>query len=234
MSRPIAALLLCLAVAAPSSAPAEKLPGDGVRMVLEGPATPYAAVRYEVAFRRGTVIAEVDKAFAAGFGSRGEVGLLSRDDLGALLDALEALGGFTLRSQTDAAPRTVWRIDLRRGTRHHHIRVHDPERIADGRYRALIERVRELVERTVGPVPYRDGMLLDAEYGRLRLRSTPRATLMVDDVPMPGTTPIDDLRLTAGAHELKLTPVGGDPGDPHVYVVKIVVGKTTSLTVELR
>lgn len=232
MPRLVIVLLFVLAGVAPAGPAAAELTGDGVRMVLTGPATPYAEVRYEVAFRRGTVIAEVDKAFAAGFGERGEVGLLSRDDLEALLDGVEAMGGFTLRSRTGAAPRTAWHIELRRGTRRHSLRVHDPERLADGRYRALIERVRGAVERTVGPVPYRDGLLLDSEYGRLRLRSTPAATVAVDGVPVPGVTPMNELRLTAGEHRLELTPVAG--GEPHVYEVRVVVGKTTSLTVELR
>ncbi len=221
--------LVALLLAAPAAA---GLPGDGVRLVLSGPATPYAEVRYEVSYRRGTVVAEVDKTFAKGFGRRGEVGLLGRSDLGALLDEVTALGGFTLRDRTGETPRTVWRISTRHGDKRHRFVVHDPERIADGRYRALIERVRGLVDRTVGPVPYRDGLLLDDEYGSLRLRSTPRATLAVDGVPWPGTTPMNDVRLPAGTHTLSLTPVGG--GEAHTYDVQIVVGKTTSLTVELR
>lgn len=229
VARRLLAVTALLALVGPAAA---ELPGDGVRLVLSGPATPYAEVRYEVSYRRGTVVAEVDKTFAAGFGHRGEVGLLGRGDLSALLDGITALGGFTLRDHTTKAPRTVWRIETRHGNKRHRLVVHDPERIADGRYRALIERVRGLVDTTVGQVPYRDGLLLDGEYGRLRLRSTPRATLSVDGVPWPGTTPMNDVRLPAGTHTLALSPVEG--GEPHTYEVQIVVGKTTSLTVELR
>lgn len=227
-------ILCCLALFAFAAAARAEPPGDGVRVRLTGPATPYAEVRYEVAFRRGTVIAEVDKAFAADFGHRGEVGLLARSDLGALLDAVEALGGFTLRSRTHADPRTVWRIEARRGQQTHSITVHDPETISDGRYLAVIDRVRGLVEQTVGPVPFRDGMLLPAEYGTLRLRTTPKATLAVDGVPWAGTTPMNEVRLPAGRHTLALTPVGGEEHEPHVYEVQIEVGKTTSLVVELK
>ncbi len=225
-------LAFCLTLAALAGAAAAAPPGDGVRLRLTGPATPYAEVTYAVAFRRGAVIAEVDKALAAGFGRRGEVGLLTRDDLSGLLDAVEALGAFTLRDRTHADPRTVWRIETRRGQKAHTVVVHDPERGADGRYRALIERVRGLVEQTVGPVPWRDAMLLPEEFGRLRLRSTPKATLTIDGVPWPGTTPMNDVRLTGGAHRLELTPVGG--GEPHVYDVRVEIGKTTSLVVELK
>lgn len=227
-------ILCCLALLALAAAARAEPPGDGVRLRLSGPATPYAEVRYEVAFRRGTVIAEADKVFAADFGRRGEVGLLTRGDLGALLDAVEALGGFTLRSRTPAAPRTVWRIEARRGQKAHSFTVHDPETIDDGRYMAVIERVRGLVEQTVGEVPFRDGMLLPAEYGILRLRATPEATLAVDGVPWAGTTPMNEVRLPAGRHTLALTPVGAADDEPHVYEVQIEVGKTTSLVVELK
>lgn len=220
----LSALLASSAGAAPD--------GDGVRLVLSGPATPYARVEYEVAAKRGAVVAGVDKVFAADFGRRGEVGLLPRGDLSALLDELEALGGFALSDHTSPRPRTVWRIEARRGAKRHTITVHDPERLADGRYRALIERVRGLVEATVGPVPYRDALLLPGEFGRLRVRSTPRGTLTVDGVPIAGETPVDDLRLPVGRHRVELTPLAG--GEPHPYDVQIEAGRTTSLVVELR
>lgn len=224
-------LLLAAAVLLAAPAAAE-LPGDGVRLLLGGPATPYAAVRYEVSYRRGTVVAEVDKRFADGFGHRGEVGLLAKGDLEALMDEVEALGGFTLRGHSHADPRTVWQVETRRGAKRHRFVVHDPERLADARYRSLIDRVRTRVRLTVGAVPYRDRLLLDGEYGRLRLRARPRATLAVDGVPWPGTTPMNDVRLPAGTHTLALTPVEG--GEAHTYEVQIVVGKTTSLNVELK
>lgn len=222
----LAALLLTLA------APARADDADHVRLTLSGPATPYAAVTWEVARERGAVVVGLEKRFAPGFGHRAEVGLLTDADLNALLDALAALGAFTLPARTVETPRTVYTLSIQQGRRRHRVTVHDPEWSPDPRARAVFARIRAAVAAHTDPIPFRDALVLPGEYGTLHLRATPPATVALDGVPLEGRTPITDLRLTTGRHRLTLTPLSG--GEARDYDVTIEPGKTTSLVVELR
>jgi hypothetical protein len=206
--------------------------GDGVRMVLRGPATPYDNVRYEVAERRGAVAASVTKTFAADFGFREEVGLLTAADFAALLADLEALGALDLPSTPGTAHRVGYEIDVRRGARKHHLVVYDPELLPDARYRQLVARIRAAVEASAGSIPFRDQTLLPAESGLLTIQSEPRARVEIDGVRQDEPTPIDGLPLPAGTHTVRLVAL--DAPLDRTYQVKVEVGKTTRLAVDLR
>lgn len=215
----------------PFAAPAADLEA-GVRVTLTGPGTPYAEVVHEVGRRHGTVVVSVRKTFAAGFGHRDEVGLLTDDDLEALLDGLVALGAFELASSPRKDHRARHRVEIAWKGRHHVFEVDDPELQADERYGRLITRVRAAVGHAAGVVPFQDAMLLPEEAGRLNIVADPPARARIDGVVIEGTTPLGGLRLPAGSHRVELTPVGGGPA--RTYDVKIEVGKTTNLTVNLR
>ena len=58
------------------------------------------------------------------------------------------------------------------------------------------------------------------------------ATVRLGGAPLPGQTPITDLRLPQGTHEVEL--LSSETGSVHRYEVKIEAGKTTSLVVDLR
>lgn len=220
--------LLSLLMAAPATA-AEV---DEVRLELTGSATPYARVTYEVATRRGAIVVGVRKAFADGFGHRDEVGLTTADELDALLAELDAMGAFALPPRVVDGPRARWTMTVQRGAKRRVLRMDDPGLTDDLRYRALIDRIIAAVNTEVDPILFRDPMLLPSEAGRLRLSSRPPARVSIDGLPLDGQTPMTDLRLPVGAHQILLTPVSG--GEPHPYTVRIEAGKTTSLAVELR
>lgn len=205
---------------------------DHVRLTLTGPAVPYASIVHDLARERGAVVATVTKRFADGFGHRSEVGLLTDRDLTQLLTELTALGAFTLPPRTTRAPRTIYTLSIRRGDRHRTLTVHDPEWSPETRHRALFDRIRAASAAHTDPIPFRDALLLPHEAGTLWVRSTPPATVALDGVPLPGGTPMTDLRVTAGPHRLTLTPIGG--GEPRDYDITIRAGKTTSLTLDLR
>lgn len=228
LHRLVCVLLLCLAptaYAAPGGA-------DQVRLELSGSATPYAKVTYEVAPRRGAVIVGVRKAFAEGFGHRDEVGLLTAEDLDALLAELDAMGAFALPPRTSKSRRARWTLTIRWGDKRRVLTIDDPGLADDLRYRALVDRVVMAVEAELDPILFRDPMLLPGEAGRLRLSARPPARVAINGLPVEGKTPMNDLRLPVGTHTITLTPVSG--GDAHPYEVRIEAGKTTSLAVELR
>ncbi len=220
-------LILLFLVAAPAFA-AE---GDGVRVSMSGASTPYAVVEFAVVEKRGTVVAEVIKTYAADFGRDERVGLLPRDEYDALVGALERLGAYTLPDAVAKAPRVTWQVEARRAGRGHRFRVTDPELLDDRRYAALLARVAAVVAEHAGAVPFRDRMLLPSEAGRLEVRATPRARVWLDEVALPGWTPIPDLRVAAGRHRLRLV---SETGVAREYEVKVDVGGTTSLSVELK
>ncbi len=206
--------------------------GDGVRVVLTGPATPYAAVRYAVEERRGTIAASVSKTFADDFGLREEVGLLTAGDFAALLAELEGLGAFTLPSTTARAARARYEVEVRRAGRRHAFTVHDPALLPDARYRQLIARVRGAVEATAGAIAFRDPLLLPGEAGLLTLQSRPRARVEINGVAHGETTPLDALPLPVGTHTVRLVAL--DEPLERTYEVKVEAGKTTRLVVDLR
>lgn len=215
-----------------AGAPAAAAEGDAVRVTLTGPGTPYASVRYEIEERRGTVSASVTKVFAGDFGFEEKVGLLPSTDFEALLGELEALQAFTLPSTRGPARRARYLIEVRRGSRSHRIEVHDPAQLPDGRYRALIDRVRSVTRTVAGRIPFRDAMLLPAEAGLLRIRSRPAARVTIDGLQYGETTPVEGLPLPAGRHTVRLTAV--DEPLERTYEIRIEAGKTTRLAVDLR
>ncbi len=205
--------------------------GDGVRVVLSGGATPYERVEFAIVEKRGTVVAEVVKTYAAEFGRDERVGLLPRDEYGTLLAALERLGLFTLQERTDPRARVTYEVIAQQGKRRHRFRVADPELLDDPRYSSLLARIQATVAEHAGAVRFHDRMLLPSESGRLRVVSTPRAVVWLDDVALQGWTPLKRLRVPVGKHRLRLVSEAGLTRD---YEVKIEVGRTTSLVVDLK
>jgi hypothetical protein len=222
-------LLLLMLLVPRTSAAAE---GDAVRVVLTGPATPYASVRYAVEERRGAVSASVTKTFADDFGFREEVGLLTAGDFAALFADLEGLGAFALPSTSGKATQARYEVEVRRGGRRHAFTVHDPALLPDARYRQLVARVRAAVEASAGTIPFRDPLLLPNEAGLLTLQSRPRARVEIDGVAHGETTPLDALPLPAGTHTVRLVAL--DEPLERTYEVKVEAGKTTRLVVDLR
>ena len=91
-------------------APAGAL-ADHLRVVLEGPATPFARVEHVVERQAGAVVVRVGQHFAADFGRREAVGLLTEDDFAGLVARLDALGAFALSSARGPGARSTWTVD---------------------------------------------------------------------------------------------------------------------------
>lgn len=211
---------------------------DGVRVTLTGPAVPHAEVVYEVLAERGTVTVGVTRRFAADFGKSTEVALLPRADLDALMARLAGMGLFELTHSDAPRARVRVRIEARRGAKTVDATVADPERTDVGHARLEAERgqlfldvVRAVVRAHTPPYTFSDPMLLPTEAGRLRVRSRPAARVSLDGVRLEARTPINSLRVPAGAHTLMLET---DAGLVRRYDVKVEAGKTTSIDVELR
>ena len=204
---------------------------DGVRLRLEGAGVPYVSVEYVLAEKRGTVVAESNKRFAQRFGHQEVVAVLTRADLDALLDALEADGIWALRTRKGVRPVTRWTIDITRGARKHQVIVDDPALRLDGRHLRVIDRVRARVQAAVPPRIFQDPMLLPSEGGTLNLRTLPIARVRLDGVLLPISTPIKGLRVQAGRHTLEFLPSTGGPATP--YNIAVEAGRATSLNLKL-
>jgi len=204
----------------------------GIRLEISGPAVPYETVTYAIERKRGTVVVTVSKRFARPFGGRDEVGLLTEEAWTAFTKAMDRRNVFTLPSVARPGARATVRLKVEWAGRTHRFTVDDPSRLLDRRYAAVIDLVRGLAHDRVGPVEFRDVMLLASEAGRLRVVSDPRATVTLDGVPLGLKTPVFGIRVAAGSHELRLTPLRGGPVYP--YSVKVEPGKTTLLSVELK
>lgn len=204
---------------------------DGVRLTLEGVTVPYAQVEYVLAEKRGTVVAESNKRFAARFGRQEVVAVLTRADLDGLLDRLARDGIWTLRTRRAVHSQTRWTIEVTRGDRRHAVVVDDPETRLDGRHLRIIERVRARVNAAVPQRRFQDPMLLPKEGGTLNLRTLPIARVRLDGVWLPTPTPIRGLRVQAGRHRLEFLPLAG--GAPTPYDIAVEAGRATSLNLKL-
>lgn len=214
-----------------SLATAHAADGDGVRLSMSGSATPYARVEFALVEKRGTVVAEVVKTFAAGFGREERVGLVPRDEYRATFAALAGMGVFTLPTATGRPDSGVtWTVEARRGATVHTFSVDDPQLKRDARYADVLAKVRAVVTGHAGQIPFRDRMLLPSEAGLLEVKATPRARVWLDGVEQVGWTPLK-ARVAGGGHRIRLVSEAGLTRD---YEVKVDVGRTTSLSVELK
>ncbi|MEZ4470057.1 MAG: hypothetical protein R3F60_04460 [bacterium] len=205
---------------------------DHLRVTLTGPATPFARVEHVVERTAGAVVVRVGQHFAADFGRREAVGLLTEDDFAGLVARLDALDAFKLRSAETPSARSTWIVELEAGDRRHTFRVSDPHDRPRGEHLAVIHAIRGAVEAQTGALPYEDPFLLKEEAGVLQVFTDVQARLKVDGLWIRGRTPVRGLRLAAGPHALELWPDGG--AGAHPYDIKIDAGRTTTLRVELR
>lgn len=203
-----------------------------VSVEASGPAVPCARVEHVIERSQGTWVARISKALVEGFGRTEGVGLLTDESWLALVAQLDALGAFSLTTENLAKARIRYRVRLEVGDRHHTFEVGDPGRLPDGRHLAVIELVQRAVQARAGPVPLRDEMLLPTEAGLLQIGTDLAARVRVDGAWLAEQTPVRGLRLPAGEHVVELVPVDGS--EPHRYEIKVDVGRTTSLRVELR
>lgn len=204
---------------------------DGVRITLTGPQVPFATVEYAVEVKRGTVVAEYSKRFAARFGHLDKVAVLTRPDLDALLATLAQDGLWSLRNRRRKGAATRWVIRARQGKRTVEVTVDDPALHLGGAHFEIIERVRARVEAEVGRSIFQDAMLLRTEGGTLNLFTRPAARVRLDGVLLGATTPIRGLRVEAGTRKVELLPVGGSA--PVTHDVRVEAGRATSLNLTL-
>lgn len=224
-------LLCILAVGALATSARVARAADGVVIRLSGPAVPYETVDYALHERRGAVLAEVNKQFAAGFGRQDAVAVLPRDALDTLLKTVADRGAWDLKSVRKKAHQTRWTIELTQGARRRVVVIDDVAQRPDGRHLAVIEAVRSAVAAHTRDLPFHDALLLRSEAGILALRTRPAARVRLDGVLLPRPTPIKALRVRAGLHQIEFLPLDGGPATP--YDVRVEAGRATSLNVKL-
>lgn len=222
--------LVCLLFSAALGLPGVAAAEDGVRVSVSGPQVPFETAEYAVEVKRGTVVAEYSKRFAARFGHLDRVAALTRPDLTALLDRLDALGLWTLRDARRANAGLRWTIKAQRGDRRIAITIDEPT-LQPGPHLAVIAAVRARVEAELGRSIFQDPMLLRSEGGVLNLRTRPPARVRLDGVLLAAPTPIRGLRVEAGRRKVELLPIGGGP--PVTHTVRVEAGRATSLNLTL-
>ena len=206
--------------------------GDGVRLVVHGPAVPWTQITYEVAHRHGGVTARVTKAWPEGFGRREEVGLVPAEELTDLLADIEAVVPLWPKGRRSTRYRARYTLIVDRAGQRRSWVVHDPnlgEANAPSKIMALIGAV---IGENTRPVRFQDALLLPDESGWLKVDADVVSAVRVDGVLVADHTPLQGLRLPVGAHKIRLSPLDGRA--PRVYPIKIEMKKTTALVVELR
>ncbi len=204
----------------------------GLRVEISGPGIPYQSLSYEIHLNRGTAMVNLQREYQSHFGRQDEVALLTQTEFFKLMELFGELCAATL---PDAPHRKAWtryRLEYRWKEKKHSFFVEDPEHQQDPRYRLLIHRLRSEVLARISPMPFRDQMLLRKESGLLLLFSEPQAEVWIDGRRLEGSTPLKNLKLRAGMHQLRLKPLSG--GLNYDYEIKISAGRTTSLRLDLR
>ncbi|MFZ4736313.1 MAG: hypothetical protein ACOYM9_10230 [Bradymonadia bacterium] len=208
------------------------LASELVSITLEGSAATAVGWHWRV-FRRGaTWVAERSVDHGAAYGRRDVVGLMPDAEAEALKALLDRSGAFGLRDADgggQSAGRATWRVRVTDGTKTRQFTVHAPEQLPDRTYDTLIRSVCAVVEGATPVLPFRDLQAPLERSGWLHLEAPAGALIRIDGVGLHERTPIEGLRVEAGAHTVDVEYGDGRPAG--VYPVEIERGKTTVLRV---
>ncbi len=126
----------------------------------------------------------------------------------------------------------VYEVSIRLGGRENSFLVADPFAMADRRYAACVQLIRDLAIATAGEVSYAGPEGHEGADGYLFIDSVPGAQVQVDAMKLPDGTPILGYTVPAGDHTIILE--NKELGLKRSYKVRVQAGLTTSLEVELR
>jgi hypothetical protein len=203
-----------------------------VSITLEGSAATAVGWHWRV-FRRGsTWVAERSVDHGTAYGRRDVVGLMADSEAEALKASLSESGAFALRDADGgghSAGRSTWRVRLSDGTKTRQFTVHAPEQLRDRTYEMVIRSVCAVVEGSTPNLPFRDLQAPLERSGWLHLEAPAGALIRIDGVGLHERTPIEGLRVEAGAHTVDVEYGDGRPAG--VYPVEVERGKTTVLRV---
>ena len=209
--------------------------GDYAQWVLYSPSdSPFAEIRYEVT-DRGPASAAIHRRRLPGQASSlHNMGLMTREAAEAVRKLLLETDALTLpcaRYETPKSAALTWRFEAQQGGKKHTFYVTDPLNQKDRRYWRLFSTLRRHVRAITGGLPFQDVFYPKHEMGWLHVRSTPAGRLTLDGRDTELITPIRDLPLRAGKHQIELKSVEGS----HVrrYTIRVEAGGHTRLKLSL-
>lgn len=231
--------ILLLSVMFLAGSPSVATSADYVQWVLESPSdSPFAEVRYEIT-RRGVASAAIHRRRLPGRASSFQnMALLTPETMSRVRELLVATDAMVLpddRGRTAGGPESLaamsWRFEASQAGERHSFVVRDPINRADRRYWRLFSGLRDVVLGKCGALPFQDIYFDEATMGWLHIRSDPPAALTLDGRATELVTPIRDLALKAGKHELLLKSVDGKL--IRRYTVRVTPGGNTKLRLSL-
>lgn len=226
---------VALSAGAASAQTPQRAPEVRLELVAKGGFSPYTVERYVLRLRPGSGTLAVERRLPGDYPDHEQIRLLTPDGLKAAHAVaarcpIEAMTPAPRPTKHSAA--RVWRVLYRSGAADATLTVADPEHHDDPRYADCIDAVRTLAAIHVGAGPFRDVFFEPGNAGLLSLHSFPEARVLVDGVELGASSPVRDVPVGVGEHEV--TFINEAHNLRRTYTVKVMPSMTTLLDVDLR
>jgi len=177
---------------------------DHVHISVDSGSCPFALVVYGVRRLGDVGMAFQMKEFPVSHARDNRARLVSAEEIDAVIQDVLTLGALTGASEEPNRPLSVrWRVDVAyRGTVHHFSFEGDP--LAEDPRLEIVRRVRSFVEERTGEILFRDLAMPMRRFGTLNLRTFPRCRVVLDGVDLHKMTPMYNVDVVEGEHEVLL------------------------------
>jgi hypothetical protein len=201
---------MAVALVLAASASVVGQPGDGsqmedhVHVSVDSGSCPFALVVYGVRRLGDVGMAFQMKEFPVSHARDNRVKLVSAEEVDSLIRDLVELGALAGASEDTRRPLSIrWRVDVAyRGTVHHFSFEGDP--LAGDPRLEIVRRVRSFVEERTGEILFRDIGVPVHRFGTMNLRTFPRCRVVLDGVDLHKMTPVYNVDVVEGEHEVLL------------------------------
>ncbi len=177
---------------------------DHVHVSVDSGSCPFALVVYGVRRLGDMGMAFQMKEFPVSHARDNRAKLVSAEDVDGLIRDVVELGALSGASEETGRPLSVrWRVDVaHRGVVHHFSFEGDP--LADDPRLEIVRRVRSFVEERTGVILFRDIGVPVHRFGTMNLRTFPRCRVILDGVDLHKMTPMYNVDVVEGEHEVLL------------------------------
>jgi hypothetical protein len=196
--------------------------------------TPFSVLRYEIT-DRGPASSGVHRRVLAGTQEFLQgMTLFTQAEATSLWQELRQLKATTLPSASKKTREVglLWSFVMQLDGKTHRFRVRDPINQKDRRYWQLFNRVKTMVKRGTGALPFRNVYFPQGKYGWFHVQSIPTARVYVDGFDTKLETPVYLYKLAVGKHQISLRAT--DSGIKKHFEVKIAPMSHRRLNADLR
>lgn len=200
--------------------------GAFLRVTIEGGASPFRRVAYDISVRGNLVLLGLIKESPCIPGQRQSLKIVTGREAEGVIERLREAGAFDedlpfeeIEGRDEVKEEAEYEIWSSFGNKMHRLRVQEKDLFEDKRLlKVVLAARREVVTRTE-PIPARLSFFLPREIGYLSVTASEEATAVLDGIERM-KVPIEALEVREGEHVLVVQGVSG-----RVRTLKVWVGR---------